>query len=308
MPDLTLHRDGVEQARVAVTFEQPQAHVLAPGDNLNAAITAGHPLIWLRGGSWGSWTRSNDTGRTSFCEVAAYPGETPQFGGVTLANTQRLRLRGLKQTGTFMFESATRFIEVFDHEQAGARVQLQRSGTGACTDLLFDGLHVHDVLEGTGGLNGYGVVANTNRTERVTVRGSLIERCQVDGIQFAATVWDLLVEDTVVRDIRKAAGSSAHSDMLQIVAACDRVTIRNSQFLNSDHPIRIAPSQSTAVIRNVTIDNILVDGVDNVAIQLSDGPGGPTENSVLRNSTFRNYDLPPSIKPSWQQINNIWAG
>lgn len=286
----------------------PEGHVISPGDDLNAAISAGHPLILLRGGSWGSWSRSNDSSRASYVTVESYPGEVAVFSNVTLRGVQRLRVKGIRNTGTTGLEDGSRFVELLDSEFRG-RIRLQRSGTPNSSDLTIRGNWIHDFgHDGTSGsIAGYGIISASGLNERMTITDNVIENLSGgDGIQFASTVRDTLIENNTIRNIQGAFGS--HSDVIQIVASAERLTIRGGAYLDSAHPIRIAPSQTSATLKDVLVEGILVDGIDNVAIQLSNGNGGPNVNCVLRDSTFRNYAMAPTIRDGWATSNNTFEG
>jgi hypothetical protein len=287
--------------------EPERAVTVNPGESIAAAINSlgdEGGTVRLRAGSHGSLTYADNT-TGDWVTVTEYPGEEATLTGLTLSNVQKIRVQGLKVTGPANLENGARFVELLDGEHR-ARIRLQRSGTTATSDIKVCGNWIHDFAwNGTGdSLAGYGVVANTGTSDRHLICDNVIEHLDGgDGIQYAATVRDTVISGNTIRDIQPAHGS--HSDLIQIVAHNERVSITGNRLLASAHPLRVYPSQTGAETRSLLVDNNLVDGIRNVAIQVG---GASVVDSIVRGNTFQNYDLAPTLKSTILVEKNVFDG
>ncbi|MFN4128282.1 MAG: right-handed parallel beta-helix repeat-containing protein [Paracoccaceae bacterium] len=282
--------------------------ILAPGDDLAAAIAAAAPgdTLELQGGDYGTLTVKRAGGQPGQPVTlrSADPADPARLSGMDLREMTHLVLEGLLFDYVYSpkdkpyirpFQvSTTRGLtirnSVFDGDLADSDgLAAYPTGYGlwirSSAEIRFEKNEIRDFYRG---------VIFSDSVD-LSVVGNDLHSIRMDGMNFAQ-VERALIENNVIRDFKRAVGSADHADMIQFwTNKTERpsrdITIRNN-VLNSG----LGWYTQSIFMRNEEVDtgragaemfyrNIVIEGNVIINAHLHGISVGETDGLIIRNNT-----------------------
>lgn len=287
-----------------------------PWCSLERAVAAAPSgsIVSVRQAAYPRLTVMNSPARTAHLRLQGYRGDPspPSLAGIYTQNATYLRWEGFRITGTVEFYARSRFIQLVGNDISPGGVRVR-----AANDLLIERNYIHDLTGSTRGIVSDGTPTGSYPGDppgvrNLTIRANRLERIHHDGLALYHGVYNHVVEDNTFRDVIRPAGSTLHSDSIQVAPLAegsDGVTIRRNFLLDGFQGILI----KDGVTNGLVVENNIVARMAVWPMFVYDAPQARILNNTFPTGTvlFRSTKNPDGTWRTFMRnatvVNNIFA-
>jgi hypothetical protein len=243
-----------------------------------ARVAPARAVVVVRAGRYGR-VALDGVRRRSPVVLRSYPGEAVQLsGGVTIARSTNLRLRGfrIRSAETASSIVASSDIELSHNDISGEGIVVRNARRVTIADN-----RIHDLVRHPGpeGVDGYGVWANGyekgapgEQLAELVIRGNLFRRIPQDAVQIGGgtdLVSDVLIDGNRIDHVVRAQKDD-HPDAIQVLGGRD-VTIRRNTVSQAEECLLV----KDGVTQNLVVQGNLMVGSRGMGhcAQIYDAPG-----------------------------------